>query len=100
MEYDGYTSRKPSPLEYDVALLRLRHGIDLTYSHNINSVCWPTISPPVGRQVVVTGWGIKFQGFKQHGKATLLQKVISRHLQTVFNNDEALPSVGLFIDHK
>ena len=77
VEHHGYTSGKPSPLEYDVALLRLQHGIDLTYSHQINSVCWPTVEPPVGRQVVVSGWGIKFQQLGQYGKARLLQKVES-----------------------
>ena len=72
-EYPVYSY--PTYLESDVALLRLKHGVDLANSPNINSICWPTVTPHDGQQVIATGWGIKFQGMRQYGKSQLLQKV-------------------------
>ena len=78
MEHPGYASRIPYVEENDISLLRLRDGIDLTYHTYINSVCWPTVTPHVGLEVITSGWGIKFQQFgyfKDTWKARLLQKV-------------------------
>ena len=75
-EYPVYSY--PTYLESDVALLRLKHGVDLASSPNINSICWPTVTPHDGQQVIATGWGIKFQGMRQYGKSQLLQKVMQQ----------------------
>ena len=77
-EYPVYSY--PTYLESDVALLRLKHGVDLATSPNINSICWPTVTPHDGQQVIATGWGIKFQGMRQYGKSQLLQKVMQQSI--------------------
>ena len=59
----------------DIALLRLHRGLDLSNLPNINSVCWPTVSPAAGVQAMTSGWGLKWQHFGLFGTAPVLQKV-------------------------
>ena len=65
-----------SPFTNDIALLRLHRGLNLYYSPYINSICWPSVTPPVGSDVIASGWGIRFQHFgRLYGSTKLLHKV-------------------------
>ena len=77
VEHPGYVSSGFSPLANDIVMLRLHRGIDLNNYPNINSICWPTVSPAVGVQAMTSGWGLKWQHFGIFGTAKVLQKVIN-----------------------
>ena len=92
-EYPSRISSYPSYLESDVALLRLKYGIDLANSPVINSICWPTVTPSVGQQVIATGWGIKFQGLGIYGKSKFLQKVISQFFSSCVGQSSTIDAI-------
>ena len=73
VEYPGYVSISGGN---DIALLRLHQGIDLNNSPNINSICWPTVSPAAGVQAMTSGWGLEWQHFGLFGTAKKLKKVM------------------------
>ena len=50
-------------------------------SPNINSICWPTVSPAAGVQAMTSGWGLEWQHFGLFGTAKKLKKVMNK----VFN---------------
>ena len=81
VEHPDYASTGTLPTANDIALLRLHQGLDLNSSPNINSVCWPTVTPAVGLQVTASGWGFEWQHFGLFGNSKLLKKVMNKSLQ-------------------
>ena len=60
--------------------MRLHKGLNLNSYLNINSICWPTVTPAVGLQVTASGWGYEWQHLGLFGNSKLLKKVIIKSL--------------------